>query len=384
MPASSWYLLLILFGILLSIWQLGNPTTRLQKLLVGDVSAKQLLNTTTGSSMFYNYSLPADPRPSVHLMHVGKAGGTTLRDYVIKWKNCSWPANIQRCREIFNGVEESAISNYTKGITHYGKTFGKQLSSKDILLFVVRAPIDRFISWWAYTVPIKCVDGGKCSRKDKVLEKFIQTFYLKCFPSLESFTQALNPSHNTAKAQNTSDSLFSNYTAAAAANATTDYSDCNQLLQGAFQTVGKSHYGHLTAGYRYYYQEAGGPSSINNHTIVTIRTEFFWNDVVQFDLALGGHGDFHTVMGKKETHGSEAYWTKHNNSNKVMISSANMPYVCCALWPEMVVYRTLVEQAVNLLPQQRIQTYQKTWNQCHVQSWEALEQMCDGLETSLN
>ncbi|CAB9498209.1 expressed unknown protein [Seminavis robusta] len=328
--------------------------------------------------MFYNYSLPTDPRPSIHLMHVGKAGGTTLRDYVIKWNNCSLPPKKkQHCLEIFNGVEESMISKYTKGITHYERTFGKPLSSEDILLYVVRAPIDRFVSWWGATFPIKCVEHGKCSGKKRALAKHIQQFYLKCFPSLESFTQALNPSHNPAvKAQNTSD-LLSNHTAAA--NATTDYTDCNQLLQRAFQSVGKSHYGHLTAGYRYYYQLAGGPSSIRNHFIVTIRTEYFWDDVVQFDLALGGHGDFHTVMGRKKTHGSEKYWTKHNDT----ISPANMPYVCCALWPEMVVYRTLVKHAVNLLPQQRIQTYQKTWNQCQVQSWEELEQMCDGLETSL-
>ncbi|CAB9497547.1 unknown protein [Seminavis robusta] len=217
--------------------QLGNHTKRLQVLLqVGAVSDKQL-NTTGSSLLFYNYSLPTDPQPSIHLMHIGKTGGTTLRDNVIKWNNCSFggPKKKQRCLEIFNGVEESTISRYIKGITHYQRTFGKHLSSEDVLLFVVRAPIDRFISWWGQNVPMCVEHRNKCRKRSKLFYQHVQKFYFKCFPSLQSFTQALNPSYNPVKAQSVSDSL-------------PDYSDCNQLLQEAFKTVGMTDsYGHLTA-----------------------------------------------------------------------------------------------------------------------------------------
>ena len=164
---------------------------------------------------------------------------------------------------------------------------------------------------------------------------------------------------------------------------------CNRLLKQAFQLVQNTYIRHLGMGYQFHYNlEQSFPLLRTNkmgqqppqRPVWVVRTEFLWKDVKTIDRMLGGLGSFGRNEGFQFSHGSENYKNSSSSSSsltKILPSSAL--HICCMLWPDMVVYKSLVDRAVNLNATEKRETYQMTWNRCQVSSWKELEHKCQAL-----
>ena len=306
--------------------------------------------------------------PRIAFMHVGKTGGLTLRTKVlyfgcevIKKKEVK-----QTCLEEMNesGVEESNLSKYTRGLYHFQARFGENRykihgGATDVL-FSIREPVARAISWYGYHSPNSYNEVALRSRyiAKKDPNSFEGRFFYDCFRSEAEMTQALVPgyTYNTTRTKNVT--------------------DCQFLLRDVFEDISMK-YGHLSAGYRYYLRMSkltGKEEKHRKRRVLSIRTEFLWKDIETIDILLGGSGDFGNLEGKSVTHGSE-------KRAKAEISQESTIYLCCALLPEFAAYREIVERSANLDAQEKLETYRLSWRRCNVTGWEDLEGRCDSLDT---
>lgn len=359
--------------------------------------------TSTANDNNFTIQLPPPPQGknrTIHFLHVGKTGGTTMRNQVLRLNCVLKPENQrqQACKN-FKGVPEAALSHCTKGITHFSQLFGTPLARSTDLLFVVRDPIARFFSWFPHLSPHSCLpndynrfrqscDGLKTAIKEP--DSFGRKFFFQCFPTVVQMVQALNPVMNgplqlqlrtdrdRISYQIRNPDKF-NVAYTAPENNTALQDQCNQYLLQGFGTPGLK-YGHWTAGYRHY-AKRGGLHNNNNKPVLVLRTEYLWEDVLALNTALGGSdSELETVRGGQETHGSELY-SSQKKSPTELVGAGNLQYLCCALLPDMLAYRDIVK-AVNLSPTQKQQTYQITLSQCQVDSWEDLETKCTDHLTS--
>jgi hypothetical protein len=327
-------------------------------------------NTTTAQSSSQQQQEQDERR--IYFLHVGKTGGRGLLFYVLHFRTKK------------QGSKENALSKRVQGVAHLSTSSGIPIDDATDLLFTIREPISRFESWFQFQSPHNCVEGvilrnSNCRAKHKSEsdpKSFERRFYYNCFPTVEDMAQGLDPTY----------SMYRNRT------------DCTSLLRDAFETVGGgSDYSHLAAGYRFYRNKVhppmmggGGGGEDDNHNnnnnskrqqrIWAIRMEYFWQDVEYIEHAMGGSEDFSFLEGTKYkyTHGSEHYRDKSG-----ILEGVSTRRVCCALWPEMVAYRDIVENAENLNDAEKRETYQLTWKKCQVSSWEMLGNVCSQLETTL-
>lgn len=159
-------------------------------------------------------------------------------------------------------------------------------------------------------------------------------------------------------------------------NTMNNSAQCRSMLQEAFERVGPTPYGHLAAGYRFYRYHIEGHEQ-RNQTTWAVRTEQMTEDLEAIDRMVGGEGNFGTIIqDKKNTHGSEHYKNKSD-----VIPEEQIINICCALWPEFLAYRDIVDRAVNLDSGQVLETYQMSWKRCNVTSWDDLEFRCNQLGT---
>lgn len=317
-------------------------------------------------------------------MHVGKTGGRNIL------------FNVLHFRTKVQGSKINALSKQTKGVIHLSQQQGIPIANATDLLFTIREPLARLESWYQFSSPHNCVKNNierhaNCRAQQQAEidpRSFVKRFYYDCFPTLAQMAQALDPKYYYYD-QNPK--------------------DCKTLLRDAFETVGISDdYSHLSAGYRFYWNqvvpletEDGRQEQRIHHPkrrIWAIRTEWLWHDVQVIEHAMGGKEDFSFLKDTKYTHGSEHY--RHKSGLLVMRDGDNdhssqnynnnddddnmiIVRVCCALWPELLAYREIMEHAENLNTAQQLETYQLTWKRCQVSSWEMLEKQCHSLGTIL-
>jgi hypothetical protein len=189
-------------------------------------------------------------------------------------------------------------------------------------MFAIREPVSRFKSWFQNQSPHNCIEGNrnnKCKGKREAMIQpnlFPRRLFYDCFQKVEEMVWALDPTY-------------------VYGNQITNVSDCRALFWGAFETVGVSDYGHLSAGYHFYTQQV--QLKKHNKTIWAIRTEYLWQDVQRVNQAVGGTGDFGHLEGTKNSHFSEQF------PDKSGLSESSSRLVCCALRPEMLAYQDIVE-----------------------------------------
>jgi hypothetical protein len=322
-------------------------------------------------------TLPKKRRKMV-FMHVGKTGGETLRRHVFQF-SCRLIFNEQERTKCLRDVgKESVLSSVTRGICHQKHSWPtpKYVQRATDYLFTVREPIARFESWYRYSHPNNCIlqpaqkeggggvamniDGCKAKRRS-ILQgpaSFSARFW-KCFPSIESMAEALDDPAYSSSSSYPPDSIIHNAT------------DCIELVRFAFLFVGVTDLFHLTANYRYYSQMAGLEEHPDHKTVWVVRTDHLWSDAERIDKRLGGQGNFSHTQNVRYSHGSESFRDKRG-----LKKDANLDRICCALWPEMVAYRSIMDRAANLNDAERIESYTLTWKRCNVTSWELLEDRC--------
>ena len=283
--------------------------------------------------------------PRIYLIHVGKAGGTTLNRAL----GLSGTLNSVKCmvNNSLAGEDSSSCYSHSPGASQLERLtlgyyhmwgFGLDgverkwlLSNTNIFLFTVREPIDRLIS--AYNFHRQLFREGNTDNEYPM-------FYEECFPDgMDDTVDALR--HGTIAEA------------------------CSKL--GVEVLTGRKFHGggrHFRFNYDHYKRKTidVGP----NHAVAVIRTERLWEDVIHLDRILGGTGDFGRRNGLKHSHGSENYTAPHSAD----LSVPNTIFLCCLIYKDMEAYQHLILKAANLDDAQKRETLSHLLQRCQINSSE--------------
>jgi hypothetical protein len=268
--------------------------------------------------------------PAMYFIHVGKAGGMTLRVHlpvpVAKNKRelgC-WQrneSNVANC--LAPSSNNSALSNHIRGHMHIGSSFFSPdeqdflMNHTDTFLFTIRNPIDRVVSAFYYHQ-----------------NQNIQYPLYKCFHSMNELIDSLGKDNT---------------------------SECSQLARRVLQgntTAGGAHFAY---NYEYYVDETIKKKP--NHHVAVIRAERLWQDAKDLDKMIGGTGMLQGD-GQRYTHYSAS--VKEVNLGKAEIARKGFRYLCCVLAREMVSYVKLLSRAVNLKSSNKHISLQNVQGQCGI------------------
>ena len=192
---------------------------------------------------------------------------------------------------------------------------------------------------------------------------FAARYFNDCFPTLERMAKAFDESSSVYVTMK-------------------DSADCMAHLNDGFvRVIGPSKYGHLTSGYRYY-RNVAGLDRDKSKVVWVVRLEYQARDLEAIDAQLGGNtgSNFTDILNDPKSivkHHDSEHYTKSGS----YIPQKYMIHICCALWPEFVAYRDLVDRSANLDEDEVLETYQLSWKRCGVTSWEELDSRCDKLES---
>eukprot|EP00581_Thalassiosira_minuscula_P018114 CAMPEP_0183713732 /NCGR_PEP_ID=MMETSP0737-20130205/8495_1 /TAXON_ID=385413 /ORGANISM="Thalassiosira miniscula, Strain CCMP1093" /LENGTH=232 /DNA_ID=CAMNT_0025942559 /DNA_START=25 /DNA_END=720 /DNA_ORIENTATION=- len=170
-----------------------------------NTSPNSMLRTTNTNTTTTIAVIP--PPPSIHdpnnnnnkqqrrkivFLHIGKTGGTTLRETILHY-GCTIKANRnnrQTCEQNWKirNQTQSALSKSTTGILHFEKHWGTPLSDATDVLFPIREPVSRLESWYAFQRHSE--RRGKLYRTKGT---FAYQFWNMCFPTMHNLTRALDP-----------------------------------------------------------------------------------------------------------------------------------------------------------------------------------------------
>lgn len=370
-------------------------------------------NTILVSNMFtkkVNFQGETRKQRNIFFIHVGKTGGTTLRETVLRYGCRLYGSNKARanCFKFLKTHGESALGKRTNGIFHYQQKHPnrkKKINRMD-WMFVVREPIARFISSYEYVNPHNCIFGykernmdQKCHRQilaKRVPGSFPSRFFYDCFPNIQEFLGFKPPALSSGKKKKTKTKgkrkKEDKREDAGLQDATPDDVDphrqkCYRLWKGAFVTGLSPDYGHMTANYQFYTK--GLKLSAETRNVFVIRTEHLWEDVSRIDTLVGGTGNFSNVQGKivnqqtTNIHEKNKGLTK-STRNATLVSDASFKQVrllvpipfCCALLPDMLTFRSIVNRADNLNEEEKQETHARAWTRCNATSWENLQSKC--------
>mmetsp|Transcript_34270 Transcript_34270/g.82887 ORF Transcript_34270/g.82887 Transcript_34270/m.82887 type:complete len:391 (+) Transcript_34270:98-1270(+) len=270
------------------------------------------------------------PNPRMYFIHIGKAGGISLRRSMdanriksmlpCRMNKTRYGEDDDDCRVPMPG--ESEVFRHILSYFHIANQDHTEeenrwlLNSSNTFLYSVRDPIDRLVSAYNYH---KHIDVGSIRHRN---------FYIECFP------HGMNSLMDTKRYKGHNESI----------------KKCKAKDLGAGGT-------HFSLNYQYYMEYT--LRSRPNHSVAVIRMESMWDDVMRLDLALGGTGEIRGT-GTKLTHGSE----RHDyNAN---LTLPNQIYLCCLLQSEMEAYQRLVLKAFNLNYFQKNKTLSALLAKCNI------------------
>jgi hypothetical protein len=334
-------------------------------------------------------------------VHVGKAGGET-----IKWRLkviCNLRASRRKraiCQEQFEsgaggagGDGESELSKHTIGYMHCNSLRPKtSLPTATTLLFSVRDPMNRIISWFQYMHPLNCLPerpSAACNLKKEEQQKqqrqqdettngdesssWGHVMFHVCFHDVNDMLQALRPTRVAGGDDESSK--------------TKDKNTCSAMALDTVQGRGPpGPSNHLFFNYNFYAKRtlvpiassnASDPTAMSSSsssssqrllgeggttkTIVVVRQEALWDDLRSIEAMLGGnrYRSFETE-GPVVTHGSEMF------PYKAVADPTLIPILCCAISNELGIYVDLIQRAQNLEPTQRLDSIRRLQSKCGV------------------
>lgn len=295
-----------------------------------------------------SFSTAMPENPQIYVIHIGKAGGTTLinslqlgrvqsRQIKCRMKNTtSIGEDDDSC---FNFLpRDSQLARHTIGYFHmWGVDRSNAerrwlLQSTNVFLFTVRDPIDRLISTYNY---------HRDYYRNATKYPQYKTFYTKCFPGgLDAMIDTLRNGTNK---------------------------PCTKLGVKAL-TGGSGGGWHFQLNYQHYkkYSIDAWP----NHSIAVIRTESMWEDLVHLDQVIGGEGELQGE-GYKHTHGSEKYVVPYSDH----LSPSNAVFLCCLIYQEMKAYQLMILKALNLDNLQKRKTLSDLMNHCQIKASKETDNM---------
>ncbi|KAL3941951.1 MAG: hypothetical protein SGBAC_003779 [Bacillariaceae sp.] len=297
--------------------------------------------------------------PAMYFIHVGKAGGMTLRVHLPvplaknKKELICWQRNESNASNCLTARKnnDSVLSNHIRGHMHIGSSFFSPneqeflMDHTDTFLFSIRNPIDRVISAFYY--------------HQNQQKKKIKYPLFECFHSIGELMDSLAKIGIT-RTSNTKDSM--------------NQSDCSQLARRVLQgntTAGGAHFAY---NYEYYQEET--ISKKPNHLVAVIRAERLWQDAKDLDQMVGGSGilqgdgqrytHYYPTTSEVQEEGTTTTTTTAAAKSEIIImnNTKGLSSLCCVLAREIAVYVRLLSLAVNLKPSEKQVSLQQVQEQC--------------------
>jgi hypothetical protein len=308
--------------------------------------------TKYGSPPRYNATRRTSDR-RIFLVHVGKTGGETVRHTLkITCKLRKNPVHQQACWDTFSKANESSLSQHTIGTMHCDVVLpNKGLERATTLVWTLRNPVERVVSWFRYMNPANCRPvedyySTACNTNRSIINnkskgsKWTVKFFT-CFQTINHFADALHTGIMDTTASN-----------------------CSQLAWRTIQGEGSASSGHIHFNHKFYWQET--IAKYPRAEVWVVRTEYLWEDMDQIERLLGNESvtTSHTAGKRNVTHGSEGH--VHKDS----LSPQGIKTLCCALKEEVAIYGNLLGRATNLAAHARYQSLWMAANQCGADSWE--------------
>jgi hypothetical protein len=305
-------------------------------------------------------------RKQVFLIHVGKTGGETVR-HTLKI-TCRMRKNEfhqQACWDALNGTKESELSKHTIGTMHCDLILPKKAMDRaTTLLWTVRNPLTRIISWFRYLNPANCnleedyystscntnrsiVNNLKKLEANKI-PKWATKFFWMCFPTMNDFARALG-SHPFVPSFGIDNNNNNN-------NNKAEMINCTDLAWRTIRGSASPSSSHAYFNYKYYWQET--VEKYPDLEVWALRTEYLWEDLDGIESLLNPRRTANSHTRNNVTHGSEGHARRGD------LTAENKRYVCCALMDEMSYYQKVLTRATNLDDIARDQVLLKVVQEC--------------------
>jgi hypothetical protein len=341
-------------------------------------SSKQpLLKKMVNSNEVYNSSWHEfQPNRTIALVHIGKAGGLTLR--AMTSLKCRLPRNqvtddsIRQCIIKTFGTtnpRENPLALQTIFYAHMNSMPPSEMTAATSWLLALRNPVDRVISAYQYSHPAACQDEELLPNSTKGCTNFfllqpttknkrrqdlrnelqLTKLFVTCFPQLDMTTLVQS----------------------ALSSKDDKHNDCAGLARDFI--VGKGYLfpaPHLSYNYRHYQSGVLDVNSESGKEWFGIRTEHLAEDFDNLNRQLGWKmtGDSNKRQSSiKLTHGSE----KFRFPSKLSIECYQN--LCCLLQDELFIYRDMVRRIMNLNDTEKFQTIYSLTQKCGMFRTEAVE-----------
>lgn len=372
---------------------------------------------TRNSNSIINRSINITPNPSADLqlennlaaivlsrhereiafVHVGKAGGNTIRSALPRLR-CSRFKTFQQQTRCFQNHNRSdsllARSCHAEIHINKGPQTVEALENTTTFLVSLRNPIVRAISAYQYLHHNNTKSVyAQSAHPDK------EKFYKICFPTLKELMWTLHQIQYIATASMTKATATNNSTRQEQPKHLY-YSDCQrmavQVLKGRAEVVKYINI-HLRDNYQYYKEHSMDlcPSC----EVLVVRTEQLWGDLIALDVTLGGSGVF-TTEGKVANenkitstsittvpggrHGKKSSGSNQRAYNKIIdnestsavatasvdtageTTTQQLHILCCILWKELETYQDILNGAVNLNYESKLESLHDVWSSCSI------------------
>jgi hypothetical protein len=307
------------------------------------------------------------PNRTIALVHIGKAGGLTLRAKTSL--KCRLPRNqateeyVRQCLiEAFGttDTQENPLALQTIYYAHMNSMPQTEMADATSWLLALRNPVDRVISAYKYSHPAACQGvelllnstkgctnyfllqptTQKKGRQSLRYEQQLTKLFVTCFPQpdMEPFVQSALSAKDD------------------------EHNDCAGLARDYI--VGKGHLfpvPHLSYNYRHYQSKVLDMYSEGGKEWFGIRTEHLAEDFDNLNRQLGGKVTEDTSKRQpaiKLTHGSE----KFRGTSK--LSAESYQSLCCLLQDEVSIYRDMVRRIWNLDDMEKFETIHSLAQKC--------------------
>ena len=284
-------------------------------------------------------------------------------------KYLSWLQQQQQRRRLNDGGH----SPYSTDLTQTHPPPRKQSATKNNIgtTTMIETKNNKSSLWSSSSVGISCQTVQEMTR---IPTGFATTFFFKCFPTIQDWSDALLLSLTTEKRKGQN------------INRSNHIDDecirlARQSIRGELPNYHKNYNNtndtgriatHLMANYRHYMNHTIYSDHQNNHqtnqittsntTIYVVRTEHLWDDLRSIDVQqLQGDGDFGQHVGTAMTHGVPIRRRPDddNEDHRRMVT-----IFCCALMDEMEQYLYLIHHAQNLVRSEKQHTIESTIQYC--------------------
>ena len=271
-------------------------------------------------------SVPAGKKAC--FVHVGKTAGSTV--------GCSLGFNLHCTSKV---QAPGVLPHYTTNMFH-AQMYDCDDETTTFFIFVVRHPLDRWISAFNYDNPSRDWEGFRQQFGEKHF-KFRSQLYAECpFNTINDVGEALSAESNVTNV-------------------------CKRRAEASID--GTEHFGcHHYFNYQFHLEAIP-----QNATIMTLRTEHLIEDWNSVEYNLGGG---------KEVLGQGNNIIAHNNVNKASdgklkyLSEQSQRKVCEKLCNEIQTYKKILQLSINLSEKQVQESVDEVMNSCPI---EALATTCN-------